>query len=113
MPLALEDTLQVFATVGFPVLQLNAVKKQIVAACNVPQAEFQFVEMPAPYPILDVTFDFPGTMDQLRPWHSTELPPVWRWPIRIAEAGRGKVFDTREENTGIRRRLLSGISIHL
>jgi hypothetical protein len=33
---AVRDSLQVLATVGFPALQFNAVKKQFVATCKVP-----------------------------------------------------------------------------
>ena len=36
---ALSDTLRVFTTVGFPVLQFNAVMKQFVATRKVPRAD--------------------------------------------------------------------------
>ena len=39
------DTLQVTATVGFPALQFNAVKKQFVAARKVPVPDDDFLEM--------------------------------------------------------------------
>ena len=38
MPLAPEDTYRAHTTVGFPVLQFNAVKKQFVVARKVPIA---------------------------------------------------------------------------
>jgi hypothetical protein len=61
-------------TVRFPALQFNAVKKQFMVTRKVPIADHGFPEMPARYPSLGVTFDIPGTMDQLTAWHSTELP---------------------------------------
>ena len=43
------DTLQVFATVCFPVLQFEAVKNWLMATRNVPKADNQFHEMTARY----------------------------------------------------------------
>jgi hypothetical protein len=41
------DPLRVFATAGFPVLKLNAAKKQFEATREVPSADIQTDEMPA------------------------------------------------------------------
>ncbi len=47
-----EDTLRVFATVGFPALQLNALSKQFVAARKVPK--------PVSHSCDELSFSWPG-----------------------------------------------------